>query len=52
VVCCVTLALDDALSLVDGAAHAVGAPTQSATAGAPAHTARNLTDALVGNCLS
>src|SRR6478672_8240908 len=50
VVCCVTLAVDDALSLVDGAAHAVGAPTQSATAGAPAHTARNLTDVLIGNC--
>jgi hypothetical protein len=42
VVCCVELAP------VDGVANAVGAPTQSATMGAPAHTVTNLTDVLMG----
>ena len=46
-VCCVGVA-SDASSLVDGAAHAVAPPKQSATMGAPAHTLTNLTDVLIG----
>jgi hypothetical protein len=41
---CVVPLMDTDAPLPDGAAHAVGAPTPSASSGGPAHTATNLMD--------